>query len=136
VETLPSILDGSVVLHPQDHAAATLAPPLTKEDGFLDFSQPASMVSAQARGVDPWPGATVFLGGEPIKVFSPTVEAGQGMPGEVLGQVSHGLAVACGQGAIVFAEMQLPGRKRMPAAAVLAGHAIPPGTRLLGLPSG
>ncbi len=136
VRTLPDIADGTVLLRPQEHGAATLAPMLKKEDGILDFSAPASLVSAQARGVDPWPGAAVFLAGEPMKVFGPTVTSGRGAPGEVIGQGAHGLEVACGQGAIAFAELQLPGRKRMAAAAVLAGRAIPPGTRLLRLPSG
>lgn len=136
LQTLPRIADGSVALQTQDHNAATLAPLLKKEDGFLDFSVPARLVSAQARGVDPWPGATVFLASEPMKVFVPTLAAGQGAPGEVLGHGPQGLMVACGQGAIAFAELQLAGRKRLPAAAVLAGHAIPVGTRLLAAPSG
>jgi methionyl-tRNA formyltransferase len=136
LQTLPRIADGSVVLQTQDHAAATLAPLLKKEDGILDFSAPAILVSAQARGVDPWPGATVFLAGELMKVFAPTVVSGQGAPGEVMGRGPEGLTVACGQGAIAFAELQLAGRKRMPASAVLAGHPIPPGARLLALPSG
>lgn len=136
VRTLPGIAEGTVLPQPQEHGAATLAPMLKKEDGILDFSAPARLVSAQARGVDPWPGAAVFLAGEPMKVFGPTLVSGQGAPGEVIGQGAHGLEVACGQGAIAFAELQLPGRKRMAAAAVLAGRAIPPGTRLLRLPSG
>jgi methionyl-tRNA formyltransferase len=136
LQTLPRIADGNAVLQPQDHNAATLAPLLKKENGILDFSAPARTVSAQARGVDPWPGATVFLAGEPMKVFSPTVVSGQGATGEVLGSGPQGLVVACGQGAIAFADLQLAGRKRMPAAAVLSGHAIPPGTRLLASPSG
>ena len=132
VETLPRIAEGRVVLREQDHAAATLAPMLTKADGHLDFAQPADAVSARARGVDPWPGATVGLHGEAAKVFAPSLVAGAGQPGEVLGVVPQGLAVACGEGAIAFAEIQLPGRKRMPAKALLAGHPIPPGTRLVG----
>ena len=136
VATLPSIADGSVTLKFQDEAGATLAPPMKKEDGFLDFSARAQVVSAQARGVDPWPGATVFAGGEPVKVFNPRVIAGQGAPGEVQGLVPHGLAVACGEGAVAFAELQMPGRKRMPAATVLAGHPIPVGTLLESAPRG
>jgi methionyl-tRNA formyltransferase len=135
LRTLPQIADGSVALKRQDDGAATLAPLLNKEDGVLDFLRPARLVSAHARGVDPWPGATTYLNGEPLKVFGPTVTSGQGEPGEVLGRTECGLTVACGQGAVSFAELQLAGRKRLPAAAVLAGHPIPAGTRLLGMPS-
>jgi methionyl-tRNA formyltransferase len=137
LETLPRIADGTVVLQIQDPAAATLAPPLAKADGQLDFRQPAWVVSARARGVDPWPGATLLLEGEVAKVFLPTIVDGQGQPGEFLGLMSQGLAIACGTGVIAFSEIQLPGRKRMPAKALLAGHPIPSGTILgSGAPSG
>jgi len=131
-DTLPAIAAGSLVLTPQDDAAATLAPPLAKSDGRLRFDAAAGAVSAQARGVDPWPGATALLDGEPLKLFAPRVvdAAADGRPGEVLGLRSEGLAVACGEGAVAFGEMQLAGRRRMPAAAVLTGRAIAPGTRL------
>jgi methionyl-tRNA formyltransferase len=130
VETIPRIADGSAIVVPQDHAQATLAPMLKKEDGWLDFSRPAREVSARARGVDPWPGPTALLEGEPIKLFAPRVVTGQGAPGTVIGAGAGGLVVACGTDALTFGELQLPGRKRLPAAAVLAGRPIPPGTAL------
>ncbi|HEY5282821.1 MAG TPA: methionyl-tRNA formyltransferase [Polyangia bacterium] len=130
IETLPRIANGTLTLRLQDHAAATLAPPLSKADGQLDFAVSAAEVSSRARGVDPWPGATILLHGEPVKVFLPTSVAGSGKPGEIIGLVPQGLAVACAAGAIAFAEIQMPGRKRMPAKALLAGHPIPPGTLL------
>jgi methionyl-tRNA formyltransferase len=131
-DTLPAILDGSVTLTRQDDAAATLAPPLVKEDGRLRFDEPARAVSARARGCDPWPGATAILDGEPLRVFGPRVLPGAaGAPaGAVLGLRPEGLAVACADAPIAFAELQLPGRKRLAAAALLAGRPIPPGTSL------
>jgi methionyl-tRNA formyltransferase len=128
VATLPTIVDGSLRLCEQDHAAATLAPPLDKRDGCLDFRQTALEVSARARGVDPWPGATAPIEGQAARLFQPTVVAGHAGPGEFLGLVPEGLAVACGEDAVAFAEIQMPGRKRMPARALLAGRPIRPGT--------
>jgi methionyl-tRNA formyltransferase len=128
--SLLRIADGTVTPRVQDEAGATLAPLMKKEDGYLDLGANARVVSAQARGVDPWPGATVFLGGEPVKVFGPRVIGGQGAPGEIQGLAPQGLAVASGEGAVAFAELQMPGRRRMPAAAFLAGHPIPAGERL------
>jgi methionyl-tRNA formyltransferase len=130
VETIPRIAEGSAIVVPQDHAQSTLAPMLKKEDGWLDFSQPAREVSARARGVDPWPGPAALLEGEPIKLFAPRVVAGQGAPGTVIGAGAQGLVVACGGEALAFGELQLPGRKRLPAGAVLAGRPIPVGTTL------
>jgi methionyl-tRNA formyltransferase len=130
VQTLPRIADGGLALREQDHADATLAPLLRKADGQLDFRRSAAMVCARARGVDPWPGATIFLNGELAKVFAPTLVPGAGKPGEVLGLLPEGLAVGCGDGAVAFSEIQLAGRKRIPAKALLAGHPIHPGMLL------
>ncbi|HEY2899356.1 MAG TPA: methionyl-tRNA formyltransferase [Polyangia bacterium] len=122
--TLPVIAAGVVTLQRQDDAAATLAPLLKKEDGHLDFTRPARAVSARARGVDPWPGAFALFDGQPLKLFGPRVLApgAGGAPGTVGGASADGLIVACGDGSVSFAEVQLPGRKRLPAAAVLAGQ--------------
>jgi len=130
VATLPGIADRSVVLRPQDDAAATLAPPLTKADGVLRWEQPARLVSAQARGVDPWPGAATTLNGEPLKLFGPRVVTGGAEgPGIVVETGPQGLVIRCGEGtAVAFAELQFPGKRRM--AAGLARDRIPPGTRL------
>jgi methionyl-tRNA formyltransferase len=131
-ETLPAILDGTVRTVPQDDAEATLAPPLVKEDGRLRFDVSARAVSARARGCDPWPGATALLDGEVMKVFGPRVLPGPagGASGAVLGLRPEGLVVACADAPIAFAELQLPNRKRLAAAAVLAGRPIPVGTSL------
>lgn len=137
-ETLPRIAARQITLTPQDDSAATLAPLLTKEAGHLAFAQPARAVSARARGVDPWPGATALLDGEVLKLFRPrVVEAGVhasarvvAPPGTVLRADGDGLVVACGDGAVAFGELQLPGRKRLPTGMVLNGHPIEPGTRL------
>jgi methionyl-tRNA formyltransferase len=128
VATLPTIIHGTAPLREQDHASATLAPPLDKADGLLDFRQTALAVSARSRGVDPWPGAATLIEGEAAKVFQPTVVVGSGEPGRFLGLVPEGLAIACGEGAVAFAEVQMPSRKRMPARALLAGRQIQPGS--------
>jgi methionyl-tRNA formyltransferase len=132
VTTLPRIDAGDVTPQPQDDGQATLAPMLEKDHGLLDFHRSARLVSAQARGVDPWPGATAVVGGEVTKLFGPRVVPGGGAPGLVLGLGEGGLQIACGEGAVAFAELQFPGRKRLPAAAVLAGRPIPVGSTVVG----
>jgi methionyl-tRNA formyltransferase len=138
VDTLPAIVDGTLELQPQDDSAATLAPLLAKVDGILNFDQTARLVSAQARGVDPWPGATTTLGGESLKLFGPRVIAaasgavarGPEGPGLIRDVTSDGLLVSCDDDRhlLAFAEIQFPGKRRMPAA--LARDRLPTGTRL------
>ena len=154
--TLPSIVGGRAIFQRQDDARATLAPILRKEDGRLSFTASARAVSARARGVDPWPGATASLvvgaegarGGEAasaprpeppiVKLFGPRVigagiesAAASAAPGTIVAiDDAAGVVVACGEGAVAFAELQLPGRKRLPARAAAAGRAIAVGMRL------
>lgn len=127
---LDGLAAGTLVAEPQDPAAATHAPMLTKADGHVDWGQSARAVRDRIRGVDPWPGAVTDLGGEPLKLFQPTLAQGQGQPGAVLGVDERGLVVACGQGAVAVAAVQAPGRRRMDARAFASGRSIPPGTLL------
>jgi len=125
---------------PQDPALATLAPKLEKEHGRADFTRPSAAVICQLHAVDPWPGGYTTLptelgtlpDGQPLtlRLFAPQLSVGSGAPGTVLGIDGRGLHVACASGAVVIAELQLPGRKRMKAAALASGFKLPVGTRL------
>ena len=124
VEALAALAEGKLAPVPQDDALATMAPILKKEDGLVDWSQPARAVRDRVRGVDPWPGAYTLLGGQPLKLWGARLADGVGSPGDVLGVSAAGLAVACGEGAITIAEVQAPGRKRMAATAYHAGRSL------------
>ena len=132
---LPQLASGSAALSPQDESRFTLAPLLRKEDGRLDFSKPARVVSARARGVDPWPGASAILDDQVVKLFRPRCEpSGKGTDqpsGTVLAIDEGGVHVACGEGVIAFAEVQLPGKKRLPASVVASGRALAVGVRFV-----
>jgi methionyl-tRNA formyltransferase len=114
----------------QDDAAATTAPMLDKDTGRLDFSAGVRAVCDGVRGCDPWPGAFTTLDGEVMKVFAARRVSGSGEAGLVLDVDRDGLLVGCGDGAVALGELQLPGRKRMLARALVQGRPIPRGTRL------
>ena len=130
LETLPGIASGALVPAPQDNAAATYAPKLSKEDGRVDFNKTAREVHNQVRGVSPWPGAWCELHRE--------TEAGEGLirvricpgqvapaeynavhaaalPGTVLGVAGECLAVKCADGAY-FIPQVCPSNSKMMAA--------------------
>jgi methionyl-tRNA formyltransferase len=136
IEALERLQAGQLTATPQDDAQATMAPMLEKTTGRVDWTQPARAVSCLVRGVDPWPGAYTELAGAPgapadvLKLWTPSIVEGRGAPGTVLGADRSGLVVACGEGAVAIGELQLPGKKRLPAAALLSGRAIPAGTVL------
>lgn len=127
---LDRLVAGALPATAQDDRQATMAPMLDKEIGTVDWTRSARQVRDLIRGVDPWPGAQTLLGGEILKLWGARLVAGSGAPGEVLAADREGLIVACSEGAVALAELQLPGRKRLAAAPFLAGRSIAPGTRL------
>jgi methionyl-tRNA formyltransferase len=126
---LPPFLRRERVPVPQDHARATLAPMLKKEDGRLDFRLAARALECRLRGFTPWPGAFTFLAGKLLKIVKARVGDGRGEPGEIVSTAS-GLEVACGEGSLVIEELVPEGKRAMSAAQFLAGRALKKGDRL------
>jgi methionyl-tRNA formyltransferase len=132
LETLPQITSGTAHAVAQDHARATHAKMLDKTDGKIDWSQPARAIAARIRGVDPWPGAYATLRDQPIKLFRAVVtdRTAAGGLGTVLAIDKAGLHVSCTGGVVSIRDVQVAGKKRMPAAAFAAGRGIAAGDRL------
>ena len=122
-------LDGLDRLDPQPQAEAgvTYAAKIDKAEARIDWTRPAVEVDRRIRGLSPFPGAWTEAGGARLKLLRSTLAEGGGAPGEVL---DDRLTVACGTGALRVTELQRPGRAAAPAAEVLRGFALPPGTRL------
>jgi methionyl-tRNA formyltransferase len=129
-EGLERLAAGTLPREQQDHALATAAPMLNKETGRVEFAAGARAVRDLVRGCDPWPTAFTMLGDDMLKLFRAKVVSGSGAPGVVMGADRDGLIVGCGADAVAFAELQLPGKKRLSAQALLAGRPIPTGTKL------
>ncbi len=136
IETLDGLAAGSITPEKQDDAVATHAPILTREDGRMDFTQPAMTIYNRWRGFQPWPGAwTTFNDKKLTAVRLMPIEAGSLMsapkyPGEVVADQER-LFIGCGEASwLELVEVQLEGKKRMAAADFLRGHAPQPGDRL------
>ncbi|MBP0446273.1 methionyl-tRNA formyltransferase [Roseomonas sp. SSH11] len=114
---------------PQPEEGATYAPKLGKEDGRLDWTQPAGALDRRVRAMNPWPGAYTGWNGEMLRVISAAPEPGrEAAPGTVL---DDALLVACGGGtALRLARVQRAGRAAMDADAFLRGSPVPAGTVL------
>jgi methionyl-tRNA formyltransferase len=133
LDTLDGLAAGRITPAPQDHAQATHARVLEKEDGRLDWTLPASLLDCRIRGFFPWPGAFTALEGRMLKVLRaqalPVAAAAD--PGTVIEVSSDGLLVAAGQGsALRLIEVQPESRRAMAAAAFAAGTRIQAGARL------
>ncbi len=122
---------------PQDDALATCALKLTKEDGRIDWSQPAEAIDQHVRAMHPWPGAftTLPAGGRlKIPAAEPAGEAAHfetDTPGTVrVAAARDGLLIACGRGRLRLLNVQPEGKQAMSAGAFLAGHRLEVGSRL------
>jgi methionyl-tRNA formyltransferase len=131
VEALVLVEAGKVQEREQDHARATYAPKVGRETARVDWTRPAREIAWHVRGMDAVPGAWSELEGVPVKLFRPepveTAEAAA--PGTVLAADARGLVVAAGEGAVTFAEVQPPGKRRMDVQDWIHGRGVRTGER-------
>jgi methionyl-tRNA formyltransferase len=136
VETLRGLENGQVRPAPQDHAQATLAPILKKEDGRMDFSRSAEDLFNRLRGFQLWPGAFTMFKGKTLQVHraQPWQHTVKLTPGEVAVEGTR-LFVGCGEGdskgrgkdkntdrALELIEIQVEGKRRMTAQEFINGY--------------
>jgi methionyl-tRNA formyltransferase len=132
VETLRGLECGTIFRQAQDHSLATLAPILTREDGWIDFSRTAKQICDRWRGFQPWPGAHTILRGKKLIVQKMhVVSDGAKVDAGVLMVQGDALLVGCGGGTVLgLDEVQMEGKKRMSAAEFLRGYQVRSGERV------
>ena len=108
-----------IMPEPQDDSQATYAPMLKKEDGHIDWTLPPREILNRIRGFVPWPGCYGFLRGQRFHIWKAAV-ADAGFPPGALRSVNRRLYA----GSIELVEVQLEGKKRMPAGAFLNGYPL------------
>lgn len=125
VDTLALLADGKASPEAQDHALATYAHKLTKEEAKLDWSRSAGDLHNLIRAFNPWPVCHTTLDGETIRVWKAERQTGnsQAAPGTLLDVSKDGITVATGNGLLRLTELQLPGGKCLPVAALLNSRA-------------
>lgn len=134
METLRQLDAGAIIPRKQNHEKATQAPILTRDDGRMDFTQPAMAIYNRWRGFQPWPGAWTTLAGKKLVVHRllPTELRGARRmePGQLLAQQGT-LFVACGDSTwLEMVDVQMEGKRRMTAGEFLRGNAVESGTKL------
>ena len=155
VETLRGLASGTITPTPQDNSQATLAPPLKKEDGRIDWSLPAQKIYNRIRGFQPWPGAFTAFRGKQCAIWgkpaanqpveggatggagpagagpAPTTasQARQQVPGTISASDAD-VHVTCGDETALRVEfVQLEGRNKISAREFANGARLVPGER-------
>ena len=134
-EALPLLAAGRAPRCPQDEAQANYAPKLARENGAIDWAATPAEIDRRIRAMNPWPAAHTFLpmpdGPRQLKVFSCIQQRRESGPaGVVLRADRRGMLVGAGAGAVLLRDVQMEGKKRMPAGEFLRGHPVAAGTFL------
>ncbi len=131
-ETLRQIEAGTAPRRNQDTSRTSYARKLTKEEAAVDWSRSADYLERFVRGMNPWPGAYTFFGGDMIKLWRSEIahlEGTYGDPGEIVSVSDDGVVVACGQGSLRLKELQRRSSRRMHARELANGLRLQPGSR-------
>jgi methionyl-tRNA formyltransferase len=130
VETLRGLQAGKIRPRAQDHAQATLAPILKKEDGQIDFHRSAVETWNRLRGFQPWPGAYTTFRGKSLQIFAATPVNMEALVGTIRLR-GDGAFVGCGlHTALELLEVQMAGKKRMSARDFVNGYRPREGERM------
>lgn len=124
VRTLPGYAQGEVVPQPQNHDAATFTRKFSREDGRLDWTQPADLLNNRIRALGANPGTWTVWDGHTLNISHAHVLQGAA-PGRPPGTVflhAGAVAVACAESALVLETVQPEGSSRMAARAFANGR--------------
>jgi methionyl-tRNA formyltransferase len=130
IETLRGLDAGTIHARPQNHAQATLAPILKKEDGRVDFSLSAVEIFNRIRGFQPWPGVYTKFRGKNLQIWK-ALPVGTALPAAHLQVEAHRLLAGCGSSSsLELLEVQLEGKPRMSSSDFRNGYRPKPGEKL------
>ena len=131
VETVDRLGSGPVEERSQDDSQATYAARLTKDDGLVDWSAPASTVHNLIRGLHPWPHAFTYVDGQRLILLrsSWSGQPTDATPGVIVEARGDELRVATGSGTLRITELQAEGRRAGRTREFLAGRRLSEGSR-------
>lgn len=134
-QTIPNVAAKSILPRKQPTEGSSYARKISKEDGKLNWNEPARKLWNQIRAFTPWPGAFTFQTvGENkrlLKIWqAEVVETSSNEPGKILQADKSGIVVACGANALRILSLQREGGRRLSAQEFLAGNPIQVGDKL------
>lgn len=136
LEALPRIADGSIEATVQVEEEATHAPMVKKEDGRIDWQKPAVEIARMVRAFNPWPSAYTFVAGKRLQIHRAHVaessavgSAAAAIAGQVH-SVGEGIAIGTGNGLLIADELQIEGKRRLPAGEISRSGQLSVGAQL------
>ena len=138
-ETLRRLAAGTIVQRAQNHAEASYAPMLRKEDGRVNWNRSAQEIYNRMRGLAPWPGTYTTFRRQTCHVLGKPVSKGVGAglpahgtgvaPGTLFGEKNE-LFVMCGDATVLrVVAVKVEGRKQVSASEFANGARLKAGER-------
>lgn len=125
-EALERLSSGSLRATQQEESGATYAHKIKKEDGNIDWKQPAIILERKIRAFNPWPAAYTHLKEKVIRVLQANVLDGSVepavLPGTILQASKLGIDVVTGNQILRLTQLQLPGSKVLFVKDILNAH--------------
>ncbi len=128
LETLPKWLKGEIKPVPQDETRATFTKILTKEDGKIDWQNPAEKIERQIRAFEDWPGTwSEWKSGDKklrLKIIKAEIFKNGDLknPGQVSVAENGEMLVATGRGNLKINELQIEGKNKTTGKEFLRGY--------------
>ena len=138
LKTIDLIEGDKAASKPQNNSEATYAPKLKKEDGLIDWNEPAIKIQNKIKGLIPWPGAYTHYEGKLLKILKTELlkampsQAKAAKPGEVIDIVKDiGVIVHTGSENLLIKHVQLEGKRSVDTCSFLRGHKIGKGYKFI-----
>jgi methionyl-tRNA formyltransferase len=123
LKTLSQLAQGTANPEQQNHALATYAHKIKKEEAALHWQLSAVELERQVRAFNPWPVAYTTCRDQVLRVWQATTlhteSKETSVPGTIIHASSQGIDVATGSGVLRLQKLQLPGGKVLSAADIL-----------------
>jgi methionyl-tRNA formyltransferase len=128
IAAIEQMLAGNLTDRAQNLSLVTFAPRLTKETGRINWHADISDIVNLIRGLSPIPAAYTILEGQLLKIYAAEPKPGKGdnIPGTIGIITTEGIPIAAKNGYVLLKELQLAGKKKMPASAFLRGYRLNP----------
>jgi len=130
IKILPKIFEGKIEKKTQNFLKASYTKMIKKNDGLINWNEPAEKIERKIRAFFPWPGTFSFWEKNDkllrIKILKAKVISSQKnkkyCPGKVVLLDKAKMAIACGKDLLEIQELQIEGKKPMTIKEFLNGY--------------
>jgi methionyl-tRNA formyltransferase len=121
---------GHLVGVKQDESQVTIAKKIKKEEGEINWEQPARVIQNKLRAFEMWPGVWTYLDGKALKILKVKVVEKKGPPGRILDVTKSSFIVGCGEDSLEVMEVQPESRSKLCVDVFLRGYPLKVGQEL------